>query len=219
MAVTTIVNEMNCEYRRLDPDNAGIDGEIDLVKDGNFEGKPLKAQVKAGKSYISSETPDLVRVKVEKKYAEYWAKMDMPVILLFYHPDTKITYWKSVQDYIKIDPNILKKISNNVIFPFDKTRDIFTPDSLGSLRRVAERRFKYDKIIYTEDHEELVLSNWFPVVSLPNTIYSAPTIYRNVKDFVYQLDGYYTFIIKEQRIFTFSDLTNPDCELRSFCDY
>ena len=219
LAIKTIVNEMNCEYRTFDPDNAGIDGEIDLVKDGNFEGKTLKAQVKAGKSYISSERQDLVRVKVEKKYAEYWESMEIPVILLFYHPDTKAVYWKSVQDYLRLDPNILKKKSKNAIFPFDKARDLFTTDSLESLRRVAEHKFKYDKIIYAEDSQELVLSNWFPVLSLPQTIYSAPTVYRAVKDITVQLEGYYAFIVKEERMFTFSDLTNPDCELRDFCDY
>jgi hypothetical protein len=219
LAIKTIVNEMNCEYRTFDPDNAGIDGEIDLVKGGNFEGRPLKAQVKAGTSYISSERQDLVRVKVEKKYAEYWASMEIPVILLFYHPDTKAVYWKSVQDYLRLDPNILRKKSNNVIFPFDKARDLFTVDSLESLRHVAERKFKYDKIIYAEDSQEIVLSNWFPVLSLPDTIYTAPTIYRTVKDITDQIDDYYTFIVKEERIYTFSDLRNPNCKLRDYCDY
>jgi hypothetical protein len=32
LAVATVVNEMNCEFRRLEPDNAGIDGEIDLSR-------------------------------------------------------------------------------------------------------------------------------------------------------------------------------------------
>jgi len=219
LAIKTIVNEMNCEYRTLDPDNAGIDGEIDLVEGGNFEGKTLKVQVKAGTSYVSSERQDLVRVKVEKKYAEYWASMDTPVLLLFYHPGNKAVYWKSVQDYLKLDPNALKKRSKNVIFPFDKARDLFTTDSLESLRRVASHKFKYDKIIYAEDSQELMLSNWFPVVSLPQTIYSAPTVYRIVKDIAIQLEDYYAFIIKEEKIYTFSDLRNPDCELRDFCDY
>ncbi len=89
MAITAIVNEMNCEFRRLEPDNAGIDGEIDLVKDGVFQGKSLKVQIKAGKSYITSEKQDSVRVWVEKNYAEFWAGMNVPVLLLFYHPETR----------------------------------------------------------------------------------------------------------------------------------
>ena len=44
---------MNCEFRRHEPDNAGLDGEIDLVKALAFEGKILKTQIKAGRSYIS----------------------------------------------------------------------------------------------------------------------------------------------------------------------
>lgn len=218
VAITAIVNEMNCEFRRLEPDNAGIDGEIDLVKDGVFEGKSLKVQIKAGKSYITSEKQDAVRVWVEKDYVEFWAKMNVPVLILFYHPETKAIYWKSVQDYLKLDSNLLKKKSSHVVFPFDKARDLFTSDVLVSLRQVAEGAFKYDKIIYTEDSKELVLSNWFPVLSLPQTIYTAPTIYPTHKDIAYQLKGYYTFIVKDQKIYSFSDLTHPDCELRDYCD-
>lgn len=219
IAVETVVNEMNCEFRRLEPDNAGIDGEIDLVRDSAFEGKVLKTQIKAGRSYISSEKQDHVRVKVERKYVELWNVMNVPVVLLFYHPASKALYWKSVQDYLKCDPNVLKKGTKSVIFPFDKTRDLFTVDVISSLRQVVEGDFKYDKIIYTEDSQEEVLSNWFPVISLPQTIYIAPTPYRDHRDITNQLTNYYTFILKEQKIYTFSNLNNSDCELRDFCDY
>lgn len=218
IAVQSVVNDMNCEFRQLTPDNAGIDGEIDLVKDSTFEGKALKAQVKAGRSYISSENRDHVRVRVEKKYVEFWKKMDRPVILLFYHPDLKTVYWKSVQEYLKCDPKIIKADSDTVVFPMDKERDVFSTDVLDSLRLVAEGRWKYEKIIYVEDSQEEVISNWFPVVSLPQRIYVAPTPYTKHKDIDNQLADPYTFMVKERRIYSFSDLTNPDCELRDFCD-
>lgn len=80
IAVRTIVNQMNCEFRRIEPDNAGIDGEIGLVKNYVFTGKSPKFQIKAGLSYISSENESFIRVKVEKKYVEMWNKMDNPVI-------------------------------------------------------------------------------------------------------------------------------------------
>lgn len=66
---------------------------------------------------------------------------------------------------------------------------------------------------------EEVLSNWFPVISLPQRIYSAPTPYREPKDIIYQIQGYYAFIIRGGRLYTFSDLHDPECELRDFCDY
>jgi hypothetical protein len=40
--VQTIVNSLNCEFRKNDPDNAGLDGEIELVKQGMFQGKIIK---------------------------------------------------------------------------------------------------------------------------------------------------------------------------------
>jgi hypothetical protein len=219
IAVQNIVNEMNCEFRKFDPDNAGIDAEIDLVKDSSFEGKSLKAQLKAGRSYISSETRDHVKVKVEKKYVELWKIMNVPVLLLFYHPDSKVVYWKSIQDYLRCDPKILKDDVGMVIFPLDKERDIFSTEVLNSLRLVVEGKFKYDRIIYVENAEEEVISNWFPVISLPDKIYTCPTPYQYHRDIANQLETPYTFIIKERKLYSFSDLTNEECELLEFCDY
>ena len=218
LAVDGIVNEMNCEFRTHSPDNAGIDGEIDLVKALAFQGKILRTQVKAGTSYITAEREDYVRVKVESKYVELWKDMNTPVILFFYHPDTKLVYWKSVQDYLKCDPQLLKKDTKSVIFPFDKARDLFTPDAIGSLRMVAEGQFGYEKIIFTVDSKEEVLSNWFPVKSLPKKIYIAPTSYKEIREITNQLNKYYTFILNSKNLYTFSDLTSQDCELREFCE-
>jgi hypothetical protein len=219
LAIEFILNEMNCEFRTHTPDNAGIDGEIDLVKGGNFEGKLLKIQVKAGSSYISSENNDLLKLKVERKYVELWSVMNVPVILFFYHPDTKVIYWKSVQDYLRSEPKLLKKETESLLIPFDKIRDIFTTEVLSAFRKVADNDFKYEKIIFVDNEEEKVVSNWFSVISLPQKIYMAPSPYRDVKDINYQLKKYYSFILKSENLITFSDLTNPDCELRTYCDY
>lgn len=220
LAVQTVVNSMNCEFKRIEPDNSGIDAEIELVRNLIFEGQILKAQIKAGHSYISSETKDHIRVKVETKYVEHWQKMNVPVVLIFYYPDTKTIYWKSVKEYLKCDPKILRSDKSVVIFPFDKKRDVFNTSVIDSFRLVVEGRFKYDRIIYLEKdaHEELV-SNLFPVIRLPQKIYIAHTPYRYHKDILNQLEDPYTFIVKEQKIHTFSNLHDPDCDLDEFCDY
>lgn len=220
LAVQTVVNNMNCEFKRIEPDNSGIDAEIELVRNLIFQGQIVKAQIKAGHSYISSETKDHIRVKVEKKYVEHWQRMNVPVLLIFYNPDSKVLYWKSVKEYLKCDPKIIRRDKSLVIFPFDKKRDIFNTSVIDSLRLVVEERFKYDRIIYVEKdaHEELI-SNLFPVISLPQKIYVAPTPYRYHKDISNQLEDPYTFIVKGQRVHTFSNLHDPDCELDKFCDY
>lgn len=176
LAITAIFNEMNCEFRTHTPDNAGIDGEIDLVKGGDFEGKLLKIQVKAGLSYISSENNDLVKVKVEKRYVEFWNTMNVPVILFFYHPDTQVIYWKSIQDYLIVESKLLSKTTEHLIIPFDKKRDLFNTDVLEIFREVVNKTFRYEKIIFVEDDSEKILSNWFPVISLPEKIYMAPLL-------------------------------------------
>ena len=68
--VQSIVNSLNCEFRKTDPDNAGLDGEIELVKQGTFQGKIIKFQLKAGQSYISSQNKRAIKIKIEKKYLE-----------------------------------------------------------------------------------------------------------------------------------------------------
>ncbi len=113
---------------------------------------------------------------------------------------------------------MLKKDTKNVIFPFDKARDVFTPETLGSLRLVVEGRFEYEKIIFTQDSNEEVLSNWFPIKSLPKNVYIAPTSYRRMKEITTQLDNYYAFILRSKLLYTFSDLTAEQCELKKFCD-
>ena len=218
IAVETIVNQMNCELRRHEPDNAGIDGEIDLVKALKFEGKLLKTQVKAGSSYITAENENYVRVKVERKYVELWNVMNVPVLLLFYHPETKIIYWKAVKEYLKCEPSLLRKTTQNVIFPFDKLRDVFTAEVLDSLRMVVEGKLEYEKIIYTEVNKEELIANWFPVIDLPKIIYTAPTIYQAPKDITVHLKNYYTFILKNRKLLTFSNLYSEECELREYCD-
>jgi len=70
LAVDGIVNEMNCEFRMHNSDNAGIDGEIDIVRALAFQGKILRTQIKASTSYITAEREDYVRIKVERKYVE-----------------------------------------------------------------------------------------------------------------------------------------------------
>lgn len=218
IAARTIVNEMNCEFIRQEPDNAGIDGEIKLVQDYKFTGKLLKFQIKAGLSYLSSESKDFLKVRVEKKYIDIWSEINVPVILFFYHPDKKRIYWKSVQDYLRIEPNLLKKQSKSIIIPFDKHRDRFCSSTLTTFKLIIEQKFEYEKVIYTEEDSENIIINLFRVKALPQIVFFASTDYRYKREITNQLNGYYSFILKERKLLTFSDLSQSECELRNYCN-
>jgi len=67
---------------------------------------------------------------------------------------------------------------------------------------------------------ETLYSNLLPVLEIPRVIYSAPSAYRTRDQVRPLLHGTYQppFVLKEKRLWTFSDLTQPDCPLRRACD-
>lgn len=218
ITVQSIVNSLNCEFRKTDPDNAGLDGEIELVKQGMFQGKIIKFQLKAGQSYISSQNKRAIKIKIEKKYLDIWANSNFPIILVFYHPDEKQAYWKGIKEYLKVDPNILKKASETVTIPFDRTLDKLTVSVLPIWFLMVDGKLEYEKIIYTEGQSEIVWSNWYPIIEFPKFIFRAPTSHERTGEITSQIEKYYCFILKDKHLYTFSNLENVNCELARFCD-
>jgi hypothetical protein len=68
--------------------------------------------------------------------------------------------------------------------------------------------------------QEWLYSNLLPIVEHPTIIYSAPSPHRNRSQIRALMHDTYTppFVPKEKRLWTFSDLTQPDCPLRRACD-
>jgi len=66
---------------------------------------------------------------------------------------------------------------------------------------------------------ETLYSNLLPVLEMPQVVYSAPSVYRTRAQVRPLLHGTYQppFVLKEKRLWTFSDLTHPDCPLRRVC--
>jgi hypothetical protein len=223
LALHQLVNSLNHQNVLYSRDNFGIDGEVRLVRGVEHTGKGFKYQLKAGSSYISSENQEVLRVKVESKYVHLWQRMREPVVLIFYHPDSKILYWKAVQPFLKIRPDLLKKDATNVVVPLDKEGDILDQAAFAALELVADGQFGYQKIIYSKETSEVMLTNRFPVQELPNIIYVAPTEYADRYQIIQRLNHFYTFRLERGRkgistLHTFSDLGKPNVELGKFCD-
>jgi hypothetical protein len=217
VALQSVINKMNCQFRRHEPDNAGIDGEIDLVTDGEFLGKLLKVQVKAGKSYITAETEDKLRIKVERRYVDLWLAMNIPVILVYFDSENSRLFWKDIKPYFKLEVNLLREDKQNIIIQFDKLVDQLNADALAKLILAADGALNYDKFIFTKEENEVLTTNWFPVISLPTYIYLSKSSNRDRKEITYKLKNYYPFILRDSCLFTFSKLSNSACELRLFC--
>lgn len=216
-AVATFFNGNGWEFNRQTRDKSGIDGEIEIVHGIERTGLFLKCQVKAGSSYITSETESLLRIRIERKYLEHWAKMTVPVLLLFYHPITRIIYWKAVRQYLDLHPSLLMSAGETCLIIFDKDQDQLGAESLATLEAVEKRTFSYDNILIDPGRAELGWSNWFPVKGFP-ALWEAATSLAAKSEIDPQLNFEYTFTIREKRLLTFSNIQDSKCELRALVD-
>lgn len=226
LALERFFNDANWKPVSFTDDKFAIDGEIRVVQGIEITGKGFKYQLKAGKSYITKETKEAIRVRVERKYVDTWLAMDSePVVLFFYNPLTKLIYWKAVQPFFRVQSALLKKPGEYVVIPFDKKRDLLDGSALCDLSLVASSGFQYHKIIYAEDEHELMISNRFPILELPQHVHAARTQHSHRAQITPDLKNYYAFWLEPDReqgkhhtLWTFSDLSNPNVELRRFCE-
>jgi len=216
-AVSSFFNENGWEFNRQARDNSGIDAEIEIIHGVERTGRFLKAQVKAGSSYISSETENLLKIRLERKYLEHWAKMTVPVVLCFYHPDTREIFWKAMKEHLALYPSILNGATESCVIPFDKEQERLEAESLMSLEAVEAKRFSYENILMESGHSELGWSNWFLVRRFP-TLWSADVRLRSTSRIAANVDRQYTLTFPANQLMTFSDIRKEDSELRNFVD-
>src|SRR5438034_3219332 len=82
--VQRIVDEMDCVWRPTPNDDVGLDGEIELGKDGAATARLLKVQVKSGSSYIRNSTGTSFDFYASSADLSYWKDANLPVILVVY---------------------------------------------------------------------------------------------------------------------------------------
>lgn len=216
-AVASFFNDNGWEFNRQTRDNSGIDAEIEIVHGVARTGHFLKAQVKAGHSYISSENESLLKIRLERKYLEHWARMTMPVVLFFYHPDTRAIFWKAIKEHLALYPSILNGAAESCVIPFDKEREQLETESLVSIEAVEAKRFSYENILMESGHSELGWSNWFLIRRFP-ALWSADVRLHSTSRIAANLNRQYTFAFQGEQLLTFSDIRKEDCELRNFVD-
>jgi hypothetical protein len=214
-AVHTFFNSNGWEFNRQARDKSGIDGEVEIVHGVERSGRFLKCQVKAGKSYISSETETTLKIRLERKYLEHWAKMNVPVLLFFYHPATHLLFWKAIKEYLAIYPALLTHSSESCVIAFDKELECLTPDSLPFCQGDVARKFAYEHMVIEPTRTELGWSNWFPVTGFP-TLWAAETDSDGRSAIVHYLSHAHAFTIQGNRLLTLSDMRGQNAELRKF---
>lgn len=124
-------------FHPSDKDKSGIDAEINIVHGITRTGLFLKCQLKAGRSYISSETDEALRVRIESKYLTHWYDSNVQIALFFYEPLTQSVYWKDIRDHLQAHSNLLSGTQETRIIEFRQKMDLLTPETLPVLEQVA----------------------------------------------------------------------------------
>ena len=220
--ISQVVHEMQCIWREISKDDIGIDGEIDLLEprpDGKgaiATGKIIKVQAKSGSSYVKQDTASSFITPIRQEDLELWTNANYPVIFIVYHPDDDKLYWKDVKEYVRATPNIFHP---PIKFVFNKETDEFTArfrDKVLQIGNVSSPRVLFQK-------QERLFSNLFLLQRAPKDLYNAPILtnldYPMITSILRSRQSFTPpFCVNRGRVFTLSDLSDPGCALREFCD-
>lgn len=220
--ISQMVHEMQCIWREISKDDIGIDGEIDLLEprsDGKgaiATGKIIKVQAKSGSSYVKQDSTSSFITPIRQEDLELWTNANYPVIFIVYHPDDDKLYWKDVKEYVRATPNIFQP---PIKFMFNKETDEFTAkfrDKVLQIGNVSSPRVLFQK-------QERLFSNLFLLQRAPKDLYNAPVRtnldYSTISSILHGRQSFTPpFCVNHGRIYTLSELTDPDCVLREFCE-
>ncbi len=213
-----IVHHMPSIFREISKDDVGIDGEIEiLVPKANGEsfeatGGIIKVQSKSGASYIKQNNEQSFSTPVERNDLESWLSANVPVIFIVYHPGDDTLYWKDVKHYVKTTSQAFQSPLRII---FDKVQDIFDEHCYPMLCALAA----VSPPPISTFQKERLYSNLLLVKNAPRIVTQASTVYGHMREVREQLTGFVPpFCITGGQLFTLSDLRNPQCLLRPFCD-
>jgi len=213
-----MVHRMPSIFREISKDDFGIDGEIEImVSKANGEGFEttggiIKVQSKSGASYIRQDSEQSFSTPVERSDLEALVGANVPVIFIVYHPADYVLYWKDIKYYVKTTPLVFQ---SPLCITFEKSQDRFDETCYPALCALAAIS---PPPISTLQKERLY-SNLLLVKSAPRLVTQASTAYGHMREVREQLMGFVPpFCITAGQLSTLSDLRNPQCPLRLFCD-
>lgn len=104
LAVAAACNRLGLIWRDVLQEDVGLDGTVELVVGGFPTGKLAGVQIKAGKSYIRSESTNSFRFYPSASDLDYWRRLTLPVFLMIYDPASTILFWLDVQKHMENRP-------------------------------------------------------------------------------------------------------------------
>lgn len=202
--ISLAVSRMGYVWRPTSQHDTGVDGEIEIRDSvsGAVTGLIIKVQSKAV-STLDNETADGFDYWPIQRDVQYWLGHNVPVILAVSRPATDEVYWQTVQ--------VPKGEARPKKFHFDKVRDRMEGAAKGRLAELAKSGAPGTKG-FALSKPELLTSNLLPVARLPDRLYLGESLFTSAKDVVAELiarDVSVEFVLKNKRILTVCDITNP----------
>lgn len=99
--VRQVTNDAGHIFREVLEEDLGIDGHIEVCRDNEPTGVVVGLQIKAGESYIRSETPEAFTYYPKVDDLKYWSKYSLPLFLVIYRPCERKAYWVDIKRYFK----------------------------------------------------------------------------------------------------------------------
>ena len=90
-----VQSDLRWIFREQVTSDYGIDAQIEVVDGATVTGKLIAAQIKSGPSHFRRTTGGWWFYP-KANHLEYWLDHSLPVIVVFYDPETKKSYWESV---------------------------------------------------------------------------------------------------------------------------
>jgi hypothetical protein len=123
--VRTIIDENNCFFHEILHDNdLGIDGIIELSRNGEINGKSVAVQIKTGSSYINKANT-FCSFPIGS-HETYWLSHSLPVYGLVCDLDKQCVYFVDIKDHLNSMGNFDANLTNSITFEicFSNTFDI-----------------------------------------------------------------------------------------------
>lgn len=190
----------------------GIDGEVELIDDGQVLNRVLWVQSKAQRqsNKFAGETDKEFRYTCSEDDLHYWLSGTAPVLLVCSHPDVGQAWFKHLPSWFA-DPR--HRRDRQVVF--DKVADRFDPSSARRLLTLGVDAASGIYLSPAPRHETLT-TNLLTVANVADRVHVAPTKcrtwpdaqarwvkagYQPASDVVFHSDNLYSFRPLDQRPF------------------
>lgn len=93
-----IEDELGWLFRDQPTEDYGIDAHAEVVDGEDVRGRLLALQIKGGESWFRELGPGGWWFRPDVAHVRYWRNHSLPVVVVFYHPETNRCYWQLVND-------------------------------------------------------------------------------------------------------------------------